>query len=650
MAATPPRTPVATRARATPATPATSVSTSAATPVMQVTAAMAAASTTPPPPVPRPHQKQQRPPQLTASAGEPRTATTAASPRAGSSPLPGSADADLEFANRHFGKLALEDKRTELEQAHRELEAAKARIADLEADLIAAEERVGELEEENKFVGALAEQLEERDNFLKLENTVLKATGDPKKPMKASSVLEAIFGEEKSKVLEKLQNHFGPKCYIATDFVNSLLVKNREPLLSFGSGNLTFELAILNMRGESEGESNIASVYKVLSPEKYMLLGLTEYKYDGGGETSRNYDADYGDDDRGGDGGNVEEDDAGEATASAWALASSVNLPSTAATVATIGRGGNAGSGDALPVGTFGAPMSLNSGAMIRAAESEVGLGDQGSGTEDAASFDADMITVNETIEKIGMGSYQTYQAHLTLLSLFWPVGQLVASIFAWIFLTGTGSDGGVANDDGWRRVLVSLCVTTLGMLVGRRLLFDMLESPKFLVAAGRGEEAGRVLQELARRNGRGEAAAAAAVPALAVRDARAAYRSLPASASAAAVPTATTTGIEYDGGDDDEDDEDTARPDAGGSASSARLPAPLPGASGDPSASIVSDATWAHGDSSTTVGAGGRRMGGGRVLSELVAEHIRRLQADARAGVSVLKSHLLVLVAPELL
>ncbi|KAI9354584.1 major facilitator superfamily domain-containing protein [Zopfochytrium polystomum] len=96
----------------------------------------------------------------------------------------------------------------------------------------------------------------------------------------------------------------------------------------------------------------------------------------------------------------------------------------------------------------------------------------------------------------------QSHQNLLTLLSLFWPAGQLVASIFAWYLLVG----GDPAVNTGWRYVLGALSLTTLGMLIARRLTFDMLESPKYLVSVGKFDEAFAVLRKLAVENNRGSA------------------------------------------------------------------------------------------------------------------------------------------------
>ncbi|KAJ1330108.1 hypothetical protein BSLG_009740 [Batrachochytrium salamandrivorans] len=60
-----------------------------------------------------------------------------------------------------------------------------------------------------------------------------------------------------------------------------------------------------------------------------------------------------------------------------------------------------------------------------------------------------------------------------------------------------------MAQNRGWRLLLFTIGIITLLMVVFRILFFRMLESPKFLLAAGRRGEALAVLHELARCNGK---------------------------------------------------------------------------------------------------------------------------------------------------
>ena len=83
----------------------------------------------------------------------------------------------------------------------------------------------------------------------------------------------------------------------------------------------------------------------------------------------------------------------------------------------------------------------------------------------------------------------------LTLLSVWWPIGQLVSSLIAWFF---------IANwpvDQGWRYFVVAIGVVTFAMFVVRFFVFRLFESPKFLLNVGRQDEAVAVVHGIAWRN-----------------------------------------------------------------------------------------------------------------------------------------------------
>ncbi|TVY31156.1 putative MFS-type transporter protein [Lachnellula hyalina] len=84
----------------------------------------------------------------------------------------------------------------------------------------------------------------------------------------------------------------------------------------------------------------------------------------------------------------------------------------------------------------------------------------------------------------------------LTLLSIWWPIGQLVASLIAWAFLGGRFS-----NDDGWRYFVYTLGTITFCMFLARFALFHLFESPKFLLSRGRQAEAVAVVHGMAFKN-----------------------------------------------------------------------------------------------------------------------------------------------------
>ncbi|KAN0065621.1 hypothetical protein ACQY0O_000750 [Thecaphora frezii] len=103
----------------------------------------------------------------------------------------------------------------------------------------------------------------------------------------------------------------------------------------------------------------------------------------------------------------------------------------------------------------------------------------------------------------------------LTLLSVFWSIGQLVASLIAWAFIanyscdgqeSNTPFDGSVycdpANNRGWRYFFYTVGGLTFIFFLMRFAVFRLPESPKFYLAKGRDAEAVATMKEIARRNG----------------------------------------------------------------------------------------------------------------------------------------------------
>ncbi|KAI0474394.1 sugar transporter [Xylaria cf. heliscus] len=83
----------------------------------------------------------------------------------------------------------------------------------------------------------------------------------------------------------------------------------------------------------------------------------------------------------------------------------------------------------------------------------------------------------------------------LTLLSVWWPVGQLVSSLFAWYFITNW------PVDQGWRLFVATIGVVTFVMFIIRFGIFHLFESPKYLLSQGRQSEAVAVVHGIAYRN-----------------------------------------------------------------------------------------------------------------------------------------------------
>merc|ERR1712093_613210 len=106
-----------------------------------------------------------------------------------------------------------------------------------------------------------------------------------------------------------------------------------------------------------------------------------------------------------------------------------------------------------------------------------------------------------------------SYNYLLTLLSVWWAVGQVVASLICWAFLakyscdaTRIGIDGYQCtreNNSGWRYSMYTLGALMLFLWAIRFFVLPMHESPKYLIATGRDEEAVRVIQAIAKSNKR---------------------------------------------------------------------------------------------------------------------------------------------------
>ncbi|KAI0668946.1 MFS general substrate transporter [Trametes maxima] len=101
-----------------------------------------------------------------------------------------------------------------------------------------------------------------------------------------------------------------------------------------------------------------------------------------------------------------------------------------------------------------------------------------------------------------------SHQYLLTILSIWWSVGQLVASFIAWPLIANFSCPQGArtcarADNMGWRYLLFTLGGMTLLLWAARFFAFPLLESPRFLVGRGRDAEAVAVLHRIAAFNGR---------------------------------------------------------------------------------------------------------------------------------------------------
>ncbi|GAA5881567.1 hypothetical protein JCM3774_005351 [Rhodotorula dairenensis] len=102
----------------------------------------------------------------------------------------------------------------------------------------------------------------------------------------------------------------------------------------------------------------------------------------------------------------------------------------------------------------------------------------------------------------------------LCALSTFQPIGVVVASLIAWGLVpnyacdtalpsckTGETPCCGRSNNMGWRYTIIVIGVLTLAIFIARFVIFTFYESPKFLLAKGRDEEAIDVLYKIAAFN-----------------------------------------------------------------------------------------------------------------------------------------------------
>ena len=96
----------------------------------------------------------------------------------------------------------------------------------------------------------------------------------------------------------------------------------------------------------------------------------------------------------------------------------------------------------------------------------------------------------------------------LTMLSVWWPVGQLIASLVAWGFIPNYSCAPAPApctreQNMGWRYLVLTLGAMTFMMFVARFFLFHLYESPKFLLSRGRQAEAVATVHGIAYKNKR---------------------------------------------------------------------------------------------------------------------------------------------------
>ncbi|KAI9804458.1 MAG: hypothetical protein M1825_001357 [Sarcosagium campestre] len=101
-----------------------------------------------------------------------------------------------------------------------------------------------------------------------------------------------------------------------------------------------------------------------------------------------------------------------------------------------------------------------------------------------------------------------SHQYLLTVLSIFWALAQLLATLIAWPLLGNltcaqTAEVCTKKDNMGWRYFLITMGLIALIMFFLRFICFTLYESPKYLMGRGRDADAVAVVQEVARRNGK---------------------------------------------------------------------------------------------------------------------------------------------------
>ncbi|KAI6042326.1 MFS general substrate transporter [Pisolithus marmoratus] len=101
-----------------------------------------------------------------------------------------------------------------------------------------------------------------------------------------------------------------------------------------------------------------------------------------------------------------------------------------------------------------------------------------------------------------------SHQYLLTVLSIWWAVGQLIGALVAWLLIghyscTITAGTCLSSLNKGWRYYLFTMGGVTLVMWILRFFVFNLQESPKFLMSRGRDEEAIAAVHRVAAFNGK---------------------------------------------------------------------------------------------------------------------------------------------------
>ncbi|TBU23728.1 membrane transporter [Dichomitus squalens] len=100
-----------------------------------------------------------------------------------------------------------------------------------------------------------------------------------------------------------------------------------------------------------------------------------------------------------------------------------------------------------------------------------------------------------------------THQWLLTVLSIWWAIGQLVGALVAWPLIANFSCSSAVGctreKNMGWRYLLWTLGGLMVVLFIIRFFVFHLYESPRYLMGRGRDEEAVKVIHQIAQYNGK---------------------------------------------------------------------------------------------------------------------------------------------------
>ncbi|CAA7263985.1 unnamed protein product [Cyclocybe aegerita] len=100
-----------------------------------------------------------------------------------------------------------------------------------------------------------------------------------------------------------------------------------------------------------------------------------------------------------------------------------------------------------------------------------------------------------------------SHQYLLTFMSVFWCLGQIFVNLIAWPLIANfscsfTATTCQRSENMGWRYLLFALGGLTILLWSIRFFVFDLMESPRYLVGKGKDEDAVKIIHKIAEYNG----------------------------------------------------------------------------------------------------------------------------------------------------